>query len=606
MNHNDEILLDFLKKQKSYTSIDEICDSTHLSRRTIYNCLDRIEDHFRDRSISYRIHKKYGEGIKLEIFTNSVYDKTLSLIIIDLLNDNLKTISSIMSSYNLSYYSANKYLLEIKNIFDSYKINLDIREKIGIIIDDEFSNKYDLLRDLLIKSPNDKIFDKLFHKILDKIDVNKINSIIYVFSIKYNIDKKIHKLLKAHIYYLINKNLDDSEAISDSHYHIYAVSIINLMKVHYKISQENELANYLINLFKEIDLRSYFIYDEGIILNANNFINLLKDHLSYTNNTYLFDSKEKEELIRKHLLLMFSRIKKGERIDNPVYDDIIKKQAFYFNEIMNVSEDFSDLYNINIPLYEIAYIVIYILSFEKDSIQKQKAVIVSDFRGGLNQYLKTVLEANLNQIDFEKILTHKEFVSQNFDDYLVFSTIDLGIADYFKIPISNDNSFDIRDLKKDVYIENKFINILNKDSSRFDLAIDSKYDILKYIADMLFEKDLVDENYFESLVKREELESTEIGKKFALVHGNQKYIRKSSLSFIKLSKPIKWKVDTVQYIFVIAAKSDDYSKYSMKEFFKIINLLLNNDDIETVNNYEDLVNLFFKYILWSCFYLLII
>lgn len=597
MNHNDEILLDFFKKQKSYTSIDEICDSTNLSRRTIYNCLDRIEEHFRDRSISYKINKKYGEGIKLEIFTSSLYDETLYLIIIDLLNNNLKTISSIMSSYNLSYYSVNKYLLEIKDVFASYKIDMDIREKIGIIIKDKFSNKYDLLRDLLIKSPNDEIFDKLFQKILDKIDIDKINSIMYVFSIKYNIDKKIHRLLKAHIYYLINKNLDDSEVISDSHYHVYAVNMINLMKVHYKIAQENELTNYLINVFKEIDLRSYFIYDEDIIINANNFINLLKDHLSYANNTYLFDSKEKEELIRKHLLLMFSRIKKGEIIDNPVYDDIIKKQAFYFNEIMNVAEDFFDLYNINIPLYEIAYIVIYILSFEKDSVQKQKAVIVSDFRGGLNQYLKTVLEANLNWIDFEEILTYKEFLSQNFDNYLVFSTIDLGITDYFKIPISNDNSFDIIDLKKDVYIENKFINILSKDSSNFDLDIDSKYEILKYIADVLLEKGLVDENYFESLLKREELESTEIGKKFALVHGNQKYIKKSSLSFIKLRKPIKWKVDTVQYIFVIAAKSDDYSKYSMKEFFKIINLLLNNNDIEAVDNYEELVNLFFKYIL---------
>ena len=597
MNHNDEILLDFLKKQKSYTSIDEICDSTNLSRRTIYNCLDRIEEHFRDRSISYKIHKKYGEGIKLEIFTNNEYDETLNLIIIDLLNDNLKTMSSIMSSYNLSYYSVNKYLLEIKNIFASYKIDLDIREKIGILIEDKFLNKYDLIRDLLIKSPNDKIFDKLFKKSLDEIDVNKINSIIYIFSIKYNIDEKIHSLLKAHIYYLVNKKLDYSEAISDSHYQIYAINMVNLMKVHYKLSKENELANYLIIVFKEMDLRSYFIYDEDIVINANNFINLLKDHLSYTNSTYLFDSKEKEELIRKHLLLMFSRIKKGNKMDNPVYDDIIKKQAFYFNEIMNVAEDFSDLYNINIPLYEIAYIVIYILSFEKDSVQKQKAIIVSDFRGGLSQYLKTVLEANLNRIDFEEILTYKEFIREDFDDYLVFSTINLGIDDYFKIPINNDNSFGIKDLKKDVYIENKFINILNKDTSCFNLDIANKYDTLKYIANILLEKDLVDENYFESLIKREELESTEIGKKFALVHGNQKYIKKSSLSFIKLRKPIKWKVDTVQYIFVIAAKSDDYSKYSMKEFFKIINILLNNNDIEAVDNYEDLINLFFKYIL---------
>ena len=152
-------------------------------------------------------------------------------------------------------------------------------------------------------------------------------------------------------------------------------------------------------------------------------------------------------------------------------------------------------------------------------------------------------------------------------------------------------------MKKDVYIENKFINILNKDTSSFNLDIDNKYDVLKYIADVLLEKGLVNENYFESLLKREELESTEIGKKFALVHGNQKYIKNSSLSFIKLRKPIKWKVDTVQYIFVIAARADDYSKYSMKEFFKIINLVLNNGDLEAIDNYEDLVNLFFKYIL---------
>lgn len=597
MNHNDEILLDFLKNQNSYTSIEEISDSTNLSRRTIYNCLDRIEEHFRDKSVSYKIHKKYGKGLKLEMYTNSEYDQTLNLIIFDLLNDNLKTVSSIMSSYNLSYYSVNKYLLEIENIFDSYKINLYVREKIGIVIDDKFSNKYNLLRDLLIKSPNNYAFDKNFDKILSKIDIDKINSIVYVFSIKYNIDEKIHRLLKAHIYYLVRKNLDNPEELSDSHYQVYAVSMINLMKVHYNITKENLLENYLINVFKEINLRSYFIYDNDITLNANNFINLLKEHFSYSKNAYLFDSKEKEELIRKHLLLMFSRIKKGDKIENPVYDDIIKKQAFYFNESMNVAEDFYDLYNINIPLYEIAYIVIYILSFEKDSIQKQKAVIVSDFRCGLNQYLKTVLESNLNRIDFEKILTYKEFSKQNLDNYLIFSTIDLGVEDFFKIPITNDNNFDIIDLKKDVYVENKFINILNKDTSRFNLDISNKCEILKSIADMLFEKGLVEENYFDSLLKREDLESTEIGKKFALVHGNPKFILKSSLSYIKLKNPIKWKIDMVQYIFVIAVKPEDYNKFSMKEFFKIINLLLDNGDIEQINSYEEIINLFFRYIL---------
>ena len=597
MNHNDEILLDFLKKQKSYTSIDEICDSTNLSRRTVYNCLDRIEKHFKDKSISYKINKKYGRGLKLEMYTNNEYDQTLNLIIIDLLNDNLSTISSIMSSYNISYYSVNKYLLEIENIFDSYKIDLYIREKIGIVIDDRFSNKYDLLRDLLIKSPTNDVFDKYFAKLLDTIDIDKINSIIYVFSIKYNIDEKIHRLLKAHIYYLINKKLYESVEIADSHYQIYAINMVNLMKVHYKVSKENILANYLIEVFKEIDLRSSFIYDEDIITNANNFINLLKEHLPYENNKYLFDSKEKENLIRKHLLLMFSRIKKGDKIKNPIYDDIIKKQAFYFNEVMNVSEEFYDLFKIKIPLYEIAYIVIYILSFEKDISQKQKAVIISDFTGGINKYLKTILETNLNRIDFEKIISYKEFVKQNFDDYLIFSTIDLSIKDYFKIPIANDNSFDIVDLKKDLYVENKFINIFRKDTSNFDLNLNSKYDALKYVANTLFVKYLVDENYFESLLRREEVESTEIGSKFALVHGNPKFIQKSSLSYIKLKNPIKWKIDMVQYIFVIAVKPEDYNKYAMKEFFKIINLLLDNGDIEQINSYEDLINLFFRYIL---------
>ena len=597
MNHNDEILLDFLKKQKSYKSIDEICDSTNLSRRTIYNCLDRIEEHFRDKSISYKINKKYGKGLKLDIYTNNEYNQTLNLIIIDLLINNLTTISSIMSSYNLSYYSVNKYLLEIENIFDSYKINLYVREKIGIVIDDRSSNKYNLLRDLLIKSPTNDIFDKYYDKIIDRIDIDKINSIIYVFSIKYNIDKRIHRLLKAHIYYLINKNLSYPVKLEDSHYQVYAINMINLMKVHYKVSKENILANYLIEVFKEIDLRSYFIYDEDIIINANNFINLLKEHLSYENNKYLFDSEEKENLIRKHLLLMFSRIKKGDNINNPIYDDIIKKQAFYFNEVMNVSEDFYDLFRIKIPLYEIAYIVIYILSFEKDNYQKQKAVIISNFTGGINQYLKTILETNLNRIDFEKIISYEDFVKQNFDDCLIFSTIDLNIEDYFKIPIANDNSFDIVDLKKYLYVENKFINIFRKDTSNFDLYLNNKYDTLKYVANTLYKKYLVDENYFESLLRREEVESTEIGSKFALVHGNPKFIQKSSLSYIKLKNPIKWKIDMVQYIFVIAAKPEDYNKYSMKEFFKIINLLLDNGDIEQINSYEELINLFFRYIL---------
>ena len=133
MNNLDKRLLQILINKNNYFTIEELATKLGCSRRTIYNSLGRIEDFFKENSISYDFDRKYAKGIKL-----SVADKNISTnyyeekIVFDIFSKESNTMKELMEKYYISYNELSKILENINKDINLYELKIEIRQNSGI------------------------------------------------------------------------------------------------------------------------------------------------------------------------------------------------------------------------------------------------------------------------------------------------------------------------------------------------------------------------------------------------------------------------------------------------------------------------------------------
>lgn len=104
----------------------------------------------------------------------------------------------------------------------------------------------------------------------------------------------------------------------------------------------------------------------------------------------------------------------------------------------------------------------------------------------------------------------------------------------------------------------------------------SKIDILSKVSQIFIEKDFVQDGFNNSVLDREKITSTAVGKKVAIPHGAENLVKKSCIAIITLEDPIKWGEEEVDIIFLLALKVED--KKFIKSFFSHFSSILHNDD----------------------------
>ena len=101
-----------------------------------------------------------------------------------------------------------------------------------------------------------------------------------------------------------------------------------------------------------------------------------------------------------------------------------------------------------------------------------------------------------------------------------------------------------------------------------NLKSDSKEEIIKELAQKLVDAGLVDDysSYLSSLFKREEIAPTTVGYDIGLPHGKCSSVKKASIAFATLEKPVVWDLATdekVKMIFMLAIpENEDSSTHS--------------------------------------------
>ena len=188
----------------------------------------------------------------------------------------------------------------------------------------------------------------------------------------------------------------------------------------------------------------------------------------------------------------------------------------------------------------------------------------------------------LKDFDFSKV------------DY-VFSTVPINLK--LPIPIVYISNF----LKSDdiINVKNTFeslnrniiLDYYKEEMFTTDIKGDTKEEIIKNICEEIKKYKSIPDNFYELVMKREQLAETDIGNLVAIPHPIEVVTKDTFVYVAVLDKPILWQKNNVQVVFLISVsnKNDD-----LKNFYEYtINFLLNENSVKKLIENKTFENLIF-------------
>ena len=149
----------------------------------------------------------------------------------------------------------------------------------------------------------------------------------------------------------------------------------------------------------------------------------------------------------------------------------------------------------------------------------------------------------------------------------VISTVPMELENTPLIKISPLlNEKEVKIIEKYLETEKVYSNLsiqylLERDLFFTNLILDTKEKIIEYMADALIEKEYIDEEMKQSFFDREKIATTEIGNMVAIPHGAKGKIFKNRIAIGILRKPIKWEINEVKLVIMMAIDTEFVLNY---------------------------------------------
>ena len=529
MDYRIRIIFKYLiEGDREYIKADDVCDSLDISKTTLTNILKIMEYNLKYHNL--KLERRPNYGIKL---IGNEFD-IRNFIICNYLNEflygnnmNEKLIEVVINFLNR--YEIKFSEMNLENFIQYINISINRIKNNKFIFDYE----KDIVKDI---SEEIRLSKELIKQIQNEINV-QFNDIEIIFIAIHMASKNL---------FSINKNYNS--VIQDKFYDI----INKMLDMVYK------------NL--KIDLR-------------NNFNLIL--------------------LLNQHMIPLDIRIKYNIFQKNPMLNDIKNNYSLSFLLASESSTVLKEYYNKDISEDEIGYLaLLFQIGLEETSENINKInilivcgsgkttsnLLVTRYRKEFNDYIENIYAVDLiglKDFDFSQV------------DY-VFSTVPINIK--LPIPIVYISNFlkndDIINVKNTFESLNRNIILDYYKEEMFSTNIkgDTKEEIIRNICIEIGKYKNIPDNFYELVMKREQLAETDIGNLVAIPHPIEVVTIDTFVYVAVLDKPILWQKHNVQVIFLISVsnKNDD----DLKNFYQYtINFLLNENSVKKLIDNKTFGNL---------------
>ena len=517
----EEWLLDYLLKQHKFVRIDDLSEMLYVSRSTITNDIRHVEDSLESYHIALIRRPNYGLHIQ-----GSEFD---------------------IRNCMISQFKDNKWAQRFS--------------------DKEENELKEISKILLNNIQNQKV-------VLSKSMIQEMTYCIYIAKVRYEENYKItvsknevvHRIYKPCIDVATNivEELNEKFHIHLLDSEIYYIAINIAARSDYNVL-EGELESGVINQARKQATQMLDCVYDMMHLDMRQNLSLLYDLISF-------------------LIPMDIRMRYGIIAKNPFAEATKKKYFFAYNVASQAVIPLKKTYFHEVPENEIAYLTsIFALFIEQEKDKKKKynilvicatnmstsKLLAYQYKKKFKKYIDEVYTCemyNLDSFDFSKV----DYIFTTVEINRVLPKPVLGISAFLEDEevekISSILKFKSSNTIADVYSEELFYD---------NIKGETKEEILFEICKRIPEKYGIPSDFYEGLLRREEITGTDLAKHVALPHP---YETTSDISFACISvldHPIRWTRQDVQVVILMAVAEDE--QRDLTNFLQLISEFIANE-----------------------------
>ncbi|WP_229346449.1 BglG family transcription antiterminator [Halanaerobium polyolivorans] len=545
------ILKWLLQSDKNYT-IQKLADKLYLSRTTVYKDLDKVEAWLNKYNLKLERKRRYGLKIKGE-------EKNWRKAVADLL-------TLLKGSEELKHILGED---EISNLEES-RIDLNTYQDLKLL----FANiDFKKIEDILLEAEREANFlftDETLIGLIVHLAIS-LERLEQGKDIEMNKEQfnKLKKKEEFEIAAFIAKKLEDKFSVPIPEAEIAYISL-HILGAKYQQS------------IKEAKL-------EDIVEESNSkIVNMAKEIIDTAAKVLEVDlSRDREVLMGLilHFRAVLNRLEYGLSLRNPILEEIKDNYPDVFAAAWSSSIVYEKHLGIQVSEEEIGYIALHLGAALERLTKNRKVLVVCGSGGGTAQLLAERLKRRLSGLQIEGVIAAHKLDDFSFADIdLIISTIPLNkeyIVPIIKIsPLCTDEDIEfiqqemnglIKENKKQNHSRNDILdNLIDEDLIFCSLNLNSKEEIIKFLSKEMLKRGIVKVGFENSVLKREKLTSTEMGKGIALPHAEKKYINSSKVIIANLAQDVQWDERKVKIIFMIALKSKKEAEIFFKNYLRII------------------------------------
>lgn len=619
----EEIFIQISKNE--FTTIKELTNSFHVTDRTIRTDIQAINLEIAKYECEILLKRKSGYYLmsynkdKFKELQNQI-EKQTNVLTFNSLDDRIKYIlqkllysqdyvilDDLANEVFVSRNTLQNYIKPIKETLETYNLIYVSKPNLGVKV---FGNEKDkrecLLNEILCKDTPTYIigFTKEEQMLFRDIDLFEIQTLVNQLLNKHDIHASDYdrKNLIMHCALMISRvktenyiPFDVQFPIQDDIYELIEQLCIQLEnKFDIQITSGEKQYIYL-HIASNTHMNIYSV-------NTVKLQNQITKLLEVIYEEYNFDLRQ-DAILKKDLFNHFSSILSSKNIymnkKNPLLNTIKTNFPLPFEiTLTSTAKVFSEALTED----EIGYISLHIgAAIERcftSMYQKKRVVLVC----GSGIATTRMLEARLQTFFNSKIVIVNKISYAEFMHY-DFANIDFVIS---TIPIQSDNipveivdftlkNTDIEKISKRLSHMDKKANFVTKffDKQLFlhkSNAV-TKEDVLKELAHLLENQNIVSDTFFHSVLKRESIACTNLNDIFAIPHPMEACSNETKVAVAILDQSVEWndKHEEVQIIFMISIKQGEQKQFEhlYDLFIEIVGNTKLQQDIVHSNSFEE-------------------
>ena len=572
--------------------------------------MDIIEDRLFGQFLE-ELEKENKSNMELE----TSKDRIRYILSLLLESDDYISLNEIMDKVFISKNTLNNYIKTIKKIIEKYYLEYIAKPNVGIKLIGTEDNKRKCIMDHVITYDFDNYitgFTKEERALFIGIDLDYLKEITLSQLKRRNIETSDYNIknLIIHLALMISRvkqnnyiNLLDIE----TDYSIMGIveSLCKDVEQYYDIiiSKGEKIYIYL-HFVANTHMEAADIDDEWLERSVQNILDIIYEN-------YSFDLRDDEILtgdLFRHMKSIFINKSFGLNIRNPLINTIKNNYPLAFEITLTAISKVFAKQPFVLNEEDVGYVSVHIgAAIERyfaKRLEKKNVILVC----GSGQATIRMLEARLNlyfsdKINIVRCISYNDYNNYRGKDFnridFVISTVPLES----KIVPSITVNFALKN--KDVESISRFINRINvkkeqKESAFFDEElffrfheVSNKESLIRILCDKLKEKGIVEDEFIDSVLEREELGNTNMNDVFALAHPMKLCARETKVAVAILDQPILWgKEETVKIVFLLAIKQGVQKdiEHLYDSFIKIVNDSKLQQKIIHSKDYNDFIS----------------